>query len=220
MDYTYIHPMFTEDDEDMAIDYLASRMVNTADIAIYNGENEDGQPNLISAQHLNKDFLKEMTKQMIIRLYGVNIITMANYAQVQDIFYDKYSAYLIKYLNFCGIKASFAMFTPSSITPYAMSKYIAKNPNKPLAHYNPNRPWTFNVTKDIGINLMNPLNGMDIVILRLQGIKEYMPILIKHMFQREPTPDELEYDNLDLKILPSSTISDLLDLVRILNIVF
>ena len=60
MDYTYIHPMFTEDDEDMAIDYLANRMVNTADIAIYNGENEDGQPNLISAQHLNKDFLKEL----------------------------------------------------------------------------------------------------------------------------------------------------------------
>lgn len=220
MDYTYIHPMFTEDDRDLAIDFLADRMIDSANIAIYSGQTEDGQPNLLPAQHLGKEFLKQMTTGMVERLYGVNVITMANFAQVQDIFYDKYAAYLIKYLNFCGINAQIVNFCPSSISPYAMKKYIQENPNKPLAYFNPNQSWTFQVSNDIGINLMNPLNGMDIVILRLRDIKEHMPVLVRALFQREATPDELEYNNLDLKILPNNNISELMDLVRILNIVF
>lgn len=220
MDYTYIHPMFTEDDRDSAIDFLADRMIDTTNIAIYGGENQDGEPNLIPAQHLSKEFVREMTRGMVDKMYGVNVITMANFAQVQDIFYDKYASYLIKYLNLCGIKAELAMFCPSSISPYALAKYVQQNQNKPLAHYNPNKHWTFKVSDDIGVNLMNPLNGMDIVILRLRGIKEYMYSLIKAMYMREPTPDELEYNDLDLKILPMASMSELLDLVRILNIVF
>ena len=37
---------------------------------------------------------------------------------------------------------------------------------------------------------------------------------------REATLDEIEYNDLDLKILPTENMSELLDLVRILNIVF
>lgn len=220
MDYTYIHPTFTEDDRDYAIDFLADRMIDTANIAIYGGDREDGEPNLIPAQHLGKEFLKSMTKGMVDRMYGVNVIAMANFAQVQDIFYSKYASYIIKYLSLCGVKAELAMFCPSSISPYALSKYIQEHQNQPLAHYNPNVHWTFKVSKDVGINLMNPINGMDIVVLRLRGIRRYMPTLIRHLFLREATPDELEYNDLDLKILPMKNMSELLDLVRILNIVF
>ena len=220
MDYTYIHPMFTEDDRDLAIDFLADRMIDSASIALYNGEDDRGDPNLLSAQHLSKEFLKSLTTGMIEKMYGVNIITMANFAQVQDIFYDKYASYLIKYLNLCGIKAQIINFCPSSISPYAMAKYIQDNPNKPLAHFNPKSRWSFEASQDPGINLMNPLNGMDIVILRLRDIKEHVPVLLRFLFQRDPTPDELEYNNLDLKILPNNNISELMDLVRILNIVF
>lgn len=220
MDYTYIHPTFTEEDRDYAIDFLADRMIDTANIAIYGGENQDGEPNLISAQHLGKEFLRSMTKGMVDRMYGVNVVTMANFAQVQDIFYEKYASYLIKYLNLCGVKAELAMFCPSSISAYALSKYVQEHQDRPLAHYNPNKHWTFEVSNDIEVNLMNPINGMDIVVLRLRGIKKYMPTLAKHLFLREATPDELEYNDLDLKILPMMNMSELLDLVRILNIVF
>ena len=220
MDYTYIHPTFTEDDRDYAIEFLADRMIDISSIAIYSGEKEDGEPNLIPAQHLSKEFLKSMTKGMVDRMYGVNAVTMANFAQVQDIFYDKYASYLIRYLNLCGIKAELAMFCPSSISPYALSKYIQEHQNQPLMHYDPNKHWTFKVSNDVGVNLMNPINGMDIVVLRLRGIKKYMPTLIKHLFLREATSDELEYNDLDLKILPMMNMSELLDLVRILNIVF
>ena len=220
MDYRYIHPMFTEDDEDMAVNFLVDRMIENATVAVYNGEMEGDQPNIISAQHLNKDFLRQITRQTVKRLYGVNIVNMANYAQVQDIFYNKYAAYIIKYLDYCGIDASLAYFTPSSITPYAIKKYAINNPNKPLAYYRPNIHWKFEVKHNIEGNIMNPLNGMDIVVLRLNGIKEYMPVLIKALFCRDALPDELEYDRLDLKILPTNSISNILDLVRILNIVF
>lgn len=220
MDYTYIHPRFTEDDRDFAIDFLADRMIDNTNIAIYGGENQDGEPNLIPAQHLSKEFLKAMTRGMVDKMYGVNVIAMANFAQVQDIFYDKYASYIIKYLDLCGISSDLVMFCPSSISPYAMTKYIEGNNNRPLAHYNPTQHWNFNVSNDVGVNLMNPLNGMDIVILRLKGIREYMYPLMKAIYMREPTQDELEYNELDLKILPMENISELLDLIRILNIVF
>ena len=220
MDYTYIHPIFTEDDRDSAIDFLADRMMSSTNIAIYGGDNQDGEPNLISAQHVNKEFLKTMTKGMVDRMYGVNVVTMANFAQVQDIFYYKYAPYIIKYLNLCGIKAELAMFCPSSISPYALAKYVQEHQSQQLAYYDPSKHWNFKVSNDISVNLMNPLNGMDIVVLRLRGIRKYMYSLIKAIYMREPTPDELEYNDLDLKILPMSNMSELLDLVRILNIIF
>lgn len=220
MDYTYIHPLFTEDDREMAIDFLSDNMIKNANVAICGISSEDNQASIVNAQHPDKALLKRMTKQIIERLYGVNVVKMANYAQVQEIFYDKYASYIIRYLSYCGINANLIYFTPSSISPYAIKKYIINNPNKPLGHYNPRNHWKFEVKHTVEGNIMNPLNGMDIVILRLTGVKEYMPTLIKALFCRNPTPDELEYDNLDLKILPSDSVSNILDLVRVLNIVF
>lgn len=213
MDYKYIHPVFTEDDKDIAIDFLANQLLEM--ITIYNEKTE-----VDKAQHLSKNFLKQLFMDIVKKLYGVNVVTMANFSQVQKIFYDKYAAYIIKYLNLCGINAQIVNFCPTSVSPYAISKYMQYHSNKPLSYFDPNDHWNFQISNDIGVNLMNPLNIMDIVILRLRDIKEYMPDLIRALFKRDATKDELEYNNLDLKILPNNDISELMDLVRILNIIF
>lgn len=214
MNYKYIHPLYTEDDKQEAIDFLAKSMIDDTSIAFTNSEFDEK-----NIQQQNKEFMMNMTRNLIKTMYGVNIIDMANFRQVQDVFYDKYSSYIINYLNMLGYKAELIMFNPASITPFAMIKEVYNRDSKPLERYNPNEKWDFTVSDDIRKNIMNPVNGMDMVILHIKNVGVKMPLILKELYGKVDK-ECLNYEDLAIKILPSKNFESIQGLVKIINTVF
>ena len=169
MDYTYKHPLYTDNDKELAMNALIEYLEN----------NNVAEHSAIS----NEPFVyqipivpRDTTRQIIELQYGVNIISIANILNMQDLFFSKYMPHLSKYLYFAGIDHYFSYIRPSQLTAtYIMYLFTHNKKDKPLKYWNPNIFWSnYAYSKtDTDSNLTNPLNNFYSASLVLIQIDNY-----------------------------------------------
>ncbi len=209
MNYKYLHPLYSEDDEQQAIDFLAKHAIDDAFIMV-DGDDSDQE---IWQHQKNKDAIMSISRDIVKKMYGVNVVDMANFRQVQDLFYKKYAPYILKYLNTLGYDAEIISFNPGVISSFAITKQMINDGNKtPLERFDPNVKWDYTPTNNIRENIMNPILAMDVAVLRIKNAGEKMSLLIKEMSGCKPTCDDLT-----IKLLPSKDFRNIQGLVDIIN---
>ena len=210
MDYRYIYPLYTKDDYESARDYLADSLYKN----ITSNAPEGMPPNM--------EALRAATKDMVVAMYGVNLIRIANFHAVQDIVVNKYVGSIVSYMNLCGIKCRSIEVQYPKIIPQIIA-YKAQQPDfKPLVQFNPRVEWDLSYGSDIAKNLMNPLNSMSHYFLELSAIYQYKfvreiaPIYYGNAFDDQI--DTWEKENkllwLTLKILPSDNLHNINILIK------
>lgn len=210
MDYRYIHPLYTKDDYESARDYLADSLYNSI---ISNAP--DGAIQGIEA-------LKVATKDMVVAMYGVNLIRIANFHVVQDIVADKYIGSIVAYMNLCGINCRSIEIQYPKIIPHIIAFKSQQPDFKPLPQFNPRIEWDLSYGSDTSKNLMNPLNSMSHYFLELNAISQYKfvkeiaPFYFGNAFDNQI--DTWEKENkllwLTLKILPSDNLHNINILIK------
>lgn len=159
MDNRYIFPLYTEDEYELARDYLASCMYN----------------NMIESECVNieGEKLKSSLSEMITQMYGVNLVRMANYRMVQDIIVNKYIDSIFFYLRSCKVKSNIIQLDYQDIIPQIIA-YKSQQPGFiPYKRFNPSEKWNFTYGDNIEKNLMNPLNGFPHYYIELVNLDNY-----------------------------------------------
>lgn len=208
MDYRYIHPLFTEDDKDNAIDYLARNMMNSGIITVSDSDN------------INSPELLMLCRRLIKSMYGVNTIRMANFHRVQEVFKEKYLDSLYKYLYYCNIDTKIIDID----MPYIMHKILMFKSQeegfRQLIYFDPNIEWDLSYTTDIDRNLINPLNSLHRVFIELRNLSQYDFIreISQKFFDNKFDVDDWQRRNkmvnLDLMLLPCDNFNVIHELTK------
>lgn len=163
MDYRCIHPIFEEKDRKEAEEFLIKRMTESATIL-----GMDGNPMDKNNTPLN---IKQIMTNMVLSMYGVNAVRMANLGIVQDTYLNYYRDHILRYLDILGIECGEVAYNPSSIVPYVLA-YKSKDFGyfNPLSWFDPEIKWDLSYTHDPRRNLSNPLNAYVVCNLELHNL--------------------------------------------------
>ncbi len=182
MNYKYIMPLFEKDEYKEALEFLVNRILSAGDSMKIFGTNEiklmredpDGEQELIDPSEAPKDILKPLIENLMQSTYGVNIPLMANYARVQDTFFEKFNDSILEYLDLSSLckKVSIIDFSPFDITlKFLLSDIVSNGFISAMKYMNPNEDWTNIHLYDLSKkeNVMNPLNTFKHVLLTIEG---------------------------------------------------
>ena len=215
MNYRYIYPLFEniKDDREEAHIFLIKKMLeNQAEKILYNESEE------LESYELDRVIHDHSRLGTIRTVYGVNIITMANYFKVEDIFFKDIRHRLLNYLTLNGHKAECVSIKASDIA----SKKIIHNMNTkigyvPISKWPPSEKWlSLEYSSNKDANLLSPMNQCihSYVCLKDFSNKEFIDSLkmynIDHIYDN--TKNELY-----VKALPASSYNPVL---KLMNLVF
>ena len=201
MDYTFMHPLYENGEEEVAIDHIAEYLENNNRPEFYatnvNCDEFTIAPPLIP---------REQTENILKAQYGKNIILVGNILRMQDLFFKDYMPHICKYLDILGIKCFCSLFRPSQfIGPHIIKKYISGNQIIPLKYWNPNIEWSdLSYTKNADDNLTNPINNFYSASLDIYGINsdEFIETVGKIYGMNLKRKDKSRPSNMSLKMLP------------------
>lgn len=211
MDRRYRHPMYTQNDEELALDALVE----------YTQNNNKFEQLALQGKFVYEQpsFPKEIIKTMIGTQYGRNLITIANYLNTQDIFFSQYMPHWLSYLSTLGIDASCILMRPSSFTMKYIIKQVVSGNMEPLKQWNPDIFWMdYTYGSDVSKNLANPLNNFYKATLHIhqcdnfdfiRALNEYHGVVLKG----EPKKTY----NLDINILPAPTPFNMVELTKLIH---
>lgn len=220
MDYHLLHPLFddSEEDYDIAIDYMANSMLGTGSVKV-GVIGDDGEP-IIDQQKV-----REITKRFIASSYGKNLKTIANAGLVEEVFFDKYADSILKYLKYAGYEAFYVELMPHDFSRIAIESSIRKNKNfKGYMPWNPNIIWNdFSYGDNIEKNIVNPINQYENVSLIIKGVTnlkflEYLYGINKQLWDK--ILEEINNGNtIDavIKILPQFSYERIFNTVNLIH---
>lgn len=146
-----IHRLFTDGEEDIALEYLISS--HKEGFKIIGISEEDGEMGAMP-----EEFIDTIYKSFMASMYGVNIVTIANMWKVQTTFIDKYQPLLMEYLQYTNSKVEYYEFVPNSIAIPYMAKASSMGIYMPQAHWDPTVKWKTPYVSDKKANLVSPFN--------------------------------------------------------------
>lgn len=153
MIYKYGVPIFEESDIEVAKEVLIDKYI----------------PKSISS--FSKSMLGNSYGKLIEKLYGINIVLMANFYQTQKFFYDKVKQSLMNHFFSNDLTAKLIGYNVSNIASKALVIEATNNEDfVPVSIWNPNEEWReemFELQKDKRINFVNPTNTLDHLSLEL-----------------------------------------------------
>lgn len=153
MIYKYGVPIFEESDIEVAKEVLIDKYI----------------PKNISS--FSKSMLGNSYGKLIEKLYGINIVLMANFYQTQKFFYDKVKQSLMNHFFSNDLTAKLIGYNVSNIASKALVIEATNNEDfVPVSIWNPNEEWReemFELQKDKRINFVNPTNTLDHLSLEL-----------------------------------------------------
>lgn len=156
MDYTFIHPLYTKGDEELAIAHITEYLQNN-NRPEYDAININHEPFTIAPPLIPK----EQTESIALMQYGKNIISIANVLKMQDVFFKDYMPHICRYLDILNIDHYASYMRISQIIPtYMVHLFVSGKRTTPFKYWNPQVEWVdFSYTKDIEANLTNPINN-------------------------------------------------------------
>lgn len=228
MDNRCIHPLFEKTDYNAALEYLTNRVEDgIADIGFDMSSifEEDG---FIDEEKIGAfDILKNtVLKSILESAYGVNVVKMANYAIVEDIFIKKYYKSILSYMDTIGLDAYYVKIYPHSIIPALISNR-SKSPNfKPMNLWDPNKEWNLMDMESTNIekNILNPINHFYHISMIIKDVDnddfinalyKNSPISLKNRIKRERSKGNKI--NVCVKLLPFDSYDKIFDFVNILH---
>lgn len=226
MDYRYIYPLYEKSDIDEARYFLADKMAKDVKKEKNSGigiirEGEFG-PEQIPLSNAPEEYIRTIFENIVSTAYGINIVLMANYIKVEDVFFEKYLPSILRYFYFCGVKAEFTTVYKGSISAKLLTYRSQKDENFiPLSLWNPMQEWkSMKYTNNCNINIMNPINTCAETILQIDGD-------IPYKFIEELSARDIEgyftknnmgiYTHIDINVLPSKTYKSIINLTRLIH---
>lgn len=201
MDYAFMHPLYENGEEEVAIDHIAEYLEN-------NNRPEFDITNVNRDEFIKAPILvpREQTEAIIKAQYGNNIILIGNVLRMQDLFFKDYMPHICKYLDILGIRCFCSLFRPSQFTgPYIIKMYTSGKKTTPLRYWNPNVEWLdLSYTKNVDDNLTNPINNFYSASLDIYGINsdEFIEAIGRIYGMNLKRKDKSRPSNMSLKILP------------------
>lgn len=211
MDYRYKHPIYTADDGELALNALVE----------YTENNNRAEQIALQGKFIREisQTPKDITKRMVLMQYGCNIITMANYLNMQDLFFSKYMPHWLKYLDEIGIKADCQFMKVSNFVLKYVIQQCTRGNMEPLAQWNPSIFWNdYSYRDDKMRNLANPLNGFYRASLNIPNCDNYDFIIAMDKWHNVNIQREKGHKyNLDIRILPTINPVNMLEITRIIH---
>lgn len=201
MDYTFMHPLYENGEEEVAIDHIAEYLEN----------NNRPEFNVTNVNHMEFEKApllvpREQTESILKTQYGKNLILVGNVLRMQDLFFKDYMPHMCKYLDILGIKCYCSLFRPSQFTgPYIIKSYISGKKTVPLRYWNPEVEWTdLSYTNNFDDNLTNPINNFYSASLDIYGVTsdEFIEAIGRIYGMDLRRKDKSRPSNMSLKILP------------------
>ena len=215
--------LFNDDQVEEAIDYLANHMGNTM-VAGVIGESEDGEFREFPADQVPTELLKPLFKQLVTNAYGVNIVDMANYLCVENLFHEKYKDSILAYLHYVGIDANYVVYKPSMLVPFILAKRASESGFVPPMAFNPNRRWkSLAYGNDPLANLINPINSYEHVYLSINNIRNegFARFIFNTNAQAKEyiakTFNEGKAININLALLPNKSLDPIANIVSAIH---
>lgn len=212
MNYKYTHPLFDKDDDELAMNYLADRIV---------------QDQLPDEESITEDMLKIIysdIRDQIRMGFGINSVLMGNFYMVQDTFRNIYKDHFLSYLDKSDkcIDANIMEITPSVFTmPYI--NYIKKGTfsRKVFVRWDPSTPWTsFRNGDDPEENLLNPVNGLNHLFLTMAFEKEIPELILfkdylnKNNITYYFTDNDDPVEHIRIQMLPTSSYNRIVTILK------
>lgn len=211
MDHTFKHPIYTENDSELAINALVEYVEN------------NNRAEQIAVQgkfvHENPVIPKDISKKMVLMQYGCNFITIANYLNMQDLFFSKYMPHWLKYLSEVGIKAECHFMRPSNFVLRYVIQQCTLGNMEPLTYWNPSIFWVdYTYNDDKMRNLANPLNNFYRASIRIVDCDNYDFIKAMDKWHGIDIPrDKDRKYQLDIKVLPTVNPSNMIEVTKIMH---
>lgn len=201
MDYAFMHPLYENGEEEVAVDHIAEYLEN-------NNRPEFDVTNINHEEFIKAPLLvpREQTEAILKTQYGKNIILVGNVLRMQDLFFKDYMPHICKYLDILGIKCFCSLFRPSQFTGLHIIKmYTSGKKTVPLRYWNPNVEWAdLSYTKNVDDNLTNPINNFYSASLDIYGINndDFIEAIGRIYGMNLKRKDKSRPSNMSLKILP------------------
>lgn len=205
-------PLYEEEDRDLAIDAIYDYLI---------GNNKPDQKFLYSESFDLMEMMDpSIVKESIIRSYGVNIHTMANFLSVQNAYFSKYMDSIIKYLKYCGQDAYITTIKPALITPFSIIKLFKSGKlNTVIPYWDPNTKWkNFEFTDNYAINIINPINIFyisDLVIKHAD--REFVEYLSRNTGLNNLLENRSFPSDFSMRLLPSCNPCALIEVVKLIH---
>jgi len=214
VDYRFKHPLYTDDDKDLAIAHLADYINNNNIPEHYATSDGPFEP---SKSVTPIEFLRPV----IERQYGVNITNIANILMMQDLFFEKYMPHLSRYLDLVGVKHYFSYIRPSSITSrYILRMYLSgKVPNIPQC-WNSDVLWLdYSYKKnDYNANIHNPINNFYSASLILFDINnDAFRDALDKFYDKDTRDNRGKPCTIGIRILPSLDPSFMINITKLIH---
>lgn len=211
MDYRYKHPLYTANDSELALNALIE----------YAERNNKAEQIAVQGRFIREipQTPRDITRNLILTSYGCNIITMANYLNMQDLFFSKYMPHWLKYFDALGIAAGVSFMKASDfVLKYVIQQCIHRN-MEPLTPWNPSIFWNdYSYRDDKMRNLANPLNGFYRASIHIPNCDNYDFIIAMDKWHNVSIPrDKGRKYNLDIKILPTINPINMIEITRIIH---
>ena len=167
----------------------------------------------------------EVISQAIQYQYGMNIVLMANYLQVQDYFFSKFMPHFCRYLDIVKIDYFFSYFRPSSISAEIIMG-ILRGKIKPdsiesVENLDPDTDWSNQIppTHVVPIDPNSPLNTFYTATLSIKGLESkheefYKVLKFNGILETE---DEEKTGYAIIKLLPMATPNNLVILRQLFH---
>lgn len=226
MDYRYIHPLFTETDIEDATEYMAKDMLNSGAVGAIG---IDGFPTDLESAIGNEKLFMPVIKTVVGRMYGPNVINMANYTIVQNVYLNSYKESILRYLSDCHVKASCIEFTPSMVAGPILQKKGIQFADKIITQFHPEKEWDLNyknpvTDSNVAYNLCNPLNGymQSIICMTSLTNRPFIEYVTKSYNMAYSKDFEHAVNNgypvtMNIAILPSKTYSNIIRFVQAIH---
>lgn len=212
LDYKYKHPLYTKDDGELALNALTEYIENNnrAEQVAVQGFFEE-EPLVVP---------KEISQRMVVTQYGCNLITIANYLNMQDLFFTYYMPHWIKYLDNVGIQAKCQYCRLNSfILRYIIQQCTLGN-MQPLTYWDPSIFWMdYSYGDDKMKNLANPLNNFYRASLQVLDCDNYDFIITldKLYGKTNISRDKNTKYTIDINVLPANNPVKMIELTKVIH---
>lgn len=158
-----IHRIFDNSEYELALDYLSNSLYNSGTLSF--AAADQGSMDILKNPNFEQAAMG-IVRHIVKELYGINIVQMANYMSVQEVFNNIYSDSIERYIHYCHAGIVLCKLIQPSISFY-INKLIVNN----IARYgimeeqkwDPSKIWDFKHIEESNKlkKLSNPLNGFD-----------------------------------------------------------
>ena len=209
-----IHRMYESGEEELAIEYLIQ------------GENEDiNFMDILANSDERITFLKSHSKDLnafyrkiLPKIYGKNIVAIANMWKVQTITLDKYMPFILEYLYYADVKAKLYEISPMSIAVPAMMYKMNDSTFNPEKIWHPSVRWKMVFTNNPDQNIVSPFNFLIHARLEIHDPpKKFIEVVIPNKEKRENMINEAKEAGLDpiitFPLLPNDNFNMILKMI-------